>query len=56
MRMLGDVARGTETILQDWLVILRIRRLQRSFRGAHGGSGPPPSPRCPYVYYLPITH
>ena len=39
-RRLGNVVRCTETVLR---VILHIRRLYRSFRGAYGGPGSPPS-------------
>ena len=40
MWRLGDVGRGTETVLRDLEVILQNRRLQRSFYRAHGGSLP----------------
>ena len=39
---LWKVARGMELVLQGSEVILRIGRLRRSFRDAHGGSAPPP--------------
>ena len=32
-----------ETVSWRLAVILSIRKLRRSFRGAHGGSAPPPS-------------
>ena len=38
MLRLEDVARDTETIFRGLQGILRIRRLRRSFCGAHGGS------------------
>ena len=43
MRRLADVARGTEMALRGLEVILRIRRLRRSFLGAFGGSAPDPT-------------
>ena len=38
---LGDVAEGTEMVLRGLEVLLRIRRLWRSFRGAPGSSASP---------------
>ena len=40
IRRLGDLAIGTETILRVCEVVLPIRRLRRSLRGAHSGSAP----------------
>ena len=37
------IARGAETVSRGLEVILRIRRLWRSFCGAHGGPRHPPS-------------
>ena len=37
-----DEVRGTETVLRGLERIFHIRRLQRSFCGAHGVSSPPP--------------
>ena len=42
VRMTG-VVRGTETVLQGFEVILRIKRLWRSLSGAHEGPEIPPS-------------
>ena len=42
-RRLGDVERGTETVLQGLEVILLIWRRGGNFCGAHGASAPPPS-------------
>ena len=36
-----DVVRGKKMVSPGLEVILRIRRLPRSFRGAHGGFAPP---------------
>ena len=44
LNFLGDVARGMELVSWGLEFILCIRRLRRSFRGAHGCSAPPPSP------------
>ena len=43
LQRLEDVARGTDMVSWGLEVILRIGGLLRSFRGAHGGSAPPPS-------------
>lgn len=40
LQSLGDVAKGTETVLQGMVVILRFRKLRRQFCGAHGGTSP----------------
>ena len=58
----------TEMVLRGMEVILRIRRFRRSFRGAHGGSAPPPSyieknilnkitffPQCKIFFSRPFT-
>ena len=52
-RRLWEVAKGGETILQGLDVILRIRRLWRSYHGDHGGPAPPPSR---YMKILRITN
>ena len=46
------IARGTETVLRGLDVIMHIRRVRRSFRGAHCGSAPLPRLTNPFNCFI----
>ena len=49
-----DVVRDKKMVSPGLEVILRIWRLPRSFRGAHGGFAPPPSSYTQQKTYTPV--